>query len=587
MISSLVALAVIAFSPMEAQNLQVSVNVKDGDTISGEMNFRVSVQSKNPVNQVEFYVGDNLRDTDSSTPYEFKLDTISENDGSIKLTFAAYTTEGENVKRVVNAKIDNGLSKGADFHVTRGRELLSESKWDDAILAGRIALKAKPNHNPARLIMARAYYGLGVLDKAQKYAEDALSDDPKFSEAQEFLSAILLNQVFTIINRGGKEEETIKAIRTTLVGAVTNSRKFVDAGVDNFGTVTAENRMAYVDAAIRAHRYSAVTQELGPIFRQNSKDYQVGNRLAYAYVRLGRWDEAFIAMEAMKRAGVLDAYSYALLGVIEAWRSNEQASDDAMREAVLSDGDNLGVRTAQAAIALRRGRYDTLGPLSTALVNDAGSRTESFYYRSIAQNARSQFADAERSFQRAVLADPINYEMYIERGNQALTLVINSQVSSNQFPHLVQLARAYFEASLAARPDSAEALTGIAFVSAYEKKNADAIRFARAATQANANYAAGHFLLSMVAATGEAEAKAAAENIRRGTRDGSLTSEQREQIRRLSDQSNEYGKEAVRANQEAGRLDRANLSGRTMPGTIEAFNYFVRYGRIPYMISPK
>ncbi len=587
MIASLVALAAIAFAPIKAQNLEMSVNVKEGDTISGDASFRVSVQSKNPVNQVEFYVGDNLRDTDTSTPYEFKLDTISENDGSIKLTFAVYTSEGENTKKVINVKIDNGVSKGPDFHVAKAKELLAESKWDAAIVAGRIALKAKPNYNPARLVMARAYYGLGVLDKAQKYAEDALGDDPKFTEAQEFLSAILLNQAFTLMNREGKPEDTINAIRTTIINAVKNSRKFIDAQVDNFGPVTAENRMAFMDLALRANRYSLVTQELSSIFRTDNRNTAIGNRLTYAYMRQGRWDEALITMNAMKRVGSLDSYSYSLLGVIEAWRSNEQASDDAMREAVLGDSESLGTRTAQAAIALRRNRFDSLVSLASGLVRDAGSRTESYYYLCITRNAQAQYVEADRAFQRAALADPINYEMYLERGMQALNLVVNNRVNSSQFPGLYQLARAYFDAALAARPDSAEALTGIAYVNMVEKKTPEAVRFARAAISANPKYAAAHFMMSMIATNAETEAKASAEGIRRSTRDGNLTSEQNAQIRKLLDQANDFGKESQRESLEAGKLDKANLSGRAIPGLSEAYAYFARYGRLPCLIMPK
>lgn len=587
MIASLVALAALAFAPIKAQNLELSVNVKEGDTISGDVSFRVTVQSKNPVNQVEFYVGENLRDTDTSTPYEFKLDTIGENDGSLKLTFAAYTSEGENAKKVVNVMIDNGISKGADFHVQRAKELLADSKWNAAIVAGRIALKAKPKYNPARMVMARAYYGLGVLDQAQKYAEDALTDDPKFSEAQSFLTAILLNQAFTIMNRGGKQEETVNAIKTTLISAVKNRRAFMDKLVDDFGAINDTNRLAFVDLAFKAQRYSAVTQELASVFRADQKNFSVGNRLAYAYIRQGRWDEAMIVLDSMKRSGVIDSYGYALVGTIEAWRSNDQKSDDAMREAVLGDSENLGVRSAQAAIALRRNRFDSLGSIASGMVRDAAGLTESYYYMNIVQNAAAQYVEGERTFQRGAQTEPINYELYVEKANQSLWLVLNNRADSKQFPNLVQLAGAYYEAALAARPDSAEALTGLAFIYAYEKKTVDSIRYARAATQANANYAAAWFLLSMVAATGETEFKAAAEAIRRSTRDGSLTPDQNQQIRRLLDQSNEYGKEAVKANQMAGKLDKMNLSGRTMPGSSEAFNYFARYGRIPLLVAPK
>ena len=35
---------------------------------------------------VEFYVGNDLRESDTSTPYEFKLDTLTEPDGDLKVS---------------------------------------------------------------------------------------------------------------------------------------------------------------------------------------------------------------------------------------------------------------------------------------------------------------------------------------------------------------------------------------------------------------------------------------------------------------------------------------------------------------------
>jgi len=148
--------------------VEISLNVKDGDTISGEVRFRATVKSDALVNQVEFYVGDDLRDTKSSVPYEFKLDTLDPNqaEGDIKLTFAAYTTSGDSAKKTLKLKIDNALGKGADFYVQQGQDLVTVGKFDEAITAARIALKVKPTENGAKLVMARAYLGKGVLDSA-------------------------------------------------------------------------------------------------------------------------------------------------------------------------------------------------------------------------------------------------------------------------------------------------------------------------------------------------------------------------------------------------------------------------------------
>src|SRR5262245_13050111 len=132
---SLLAAAAIALAP---QNIKVTVDVKAGEAIAGIRHFQVDVSSVDPVTQVEFYVGSELRDSDTSIPYEFDLDSIEEKDGPVDLTFAVYTSKGDSDKQVIHASIDNGVAQGADAHVQKGVDFLHDSKWDDAILQGRI-----------------------------------------------------------------------------------------------------------------------------------------------------------------------------------------------------------------------------------------------------------------------------------------------------------------------------------------------------------------------------------------------------------------------------------------------------------------
>jgi hypothetical protein len=107
--------------------LQINVDAKNGDTISGERNFRVTVDSSDAVNQVEFYVGDDLRDTETSTPYVFPLDTVDESDGDVKVRFKANTVQSKTVEKILTLHIDNEKGKGAEFHVQAGLSDLTES----------------------------------------------------------------------------------------------------------------------------------------------------------------------------------------------------------------------------------------------------------------------------------------------------------------------------------------------------------------------------------------------------------------------------------------------------------------------------
>lgn len=182
----------LALASVANAAVTVTPNVKDGDTISGEFTFKVGVESESLVTSVEFYVAGDLRDTDDSTPYEFTVDTLNEQQGTLEVTFAAYNQKGESAKKTLKVKIDNGLDKGAAFHIEQGMDALRNSKWDDATNSARIALKIDPNNNSARVLMARANLGKGVLDLAEKYAEDAAAAQPDDLDVMNLLTAVNL-----------------------------------------------------------------------------------------------------------------------------------------------------------------------------------------------------------------------------------------------------------------------------------------------------------------------------------------------------------------------------------------------------------
>ena len=81
------ALAVSAFAKID-----ITSSVKSGDKVAGTVEVKVTVTASSTVNSVEFYVNDELRHTDTSTPYTFTLDTMPEKEGPLKLTIGAYAS---------------------------------------------------------------------------------------------------------------------------------------------------------------------------------------------------------------------------------------------------------------------------------------------------------------------------------------------------------------------------------------------------------------------------------------------------------------------------------------------------------------
>jgi lipopolysaccharide biosynthesis regulator YciM len=568
LIGPLFAFALVAFA--SAQKPAITVNVKNGDVISGEKHFVVKVQAKNPVTQVEFYVGSELRDTDASTPYEFTLDTLSEPDGALKLKFAAYTKEGESNSATFSISVDNGLSKGAAYHLDHARDMLAVSKWDDAIVSARIALKADPKSSQARIDLARAYMGKGVWDKAQKFAEDASSADSNNLEALELTAAINLNRAFNTVNRTGERADTIATISDALKAAVTARRKSLDKQIDGFGVVTNANRMEYVDLAMRGGRYSLAIEQLAPRLIHDPKNNDIANRLIFAYMRAGRMSEAREALDTVKKFGVPDAYGNALEAVYDAQAGKDQAADDAIREAILSDPDNLGVKSAQAFIALKRNRPQVLAQLSKDLVASDSHRTEVNYFIAALEN-RLMDPSSEKYFKTAVLIEPTNYDMYIEWANYSIGLAVNKRLEKKDADAEVTYADALYHAALIANPSSAQALTGLSMVSLYQNKLDDAVKYGKAAAQAGPQYAAAHYAYS-------AAASAKAGSIRTlgaGPAEAALKAQQ-----------SELTNTAARENQTAGKLDPIALQGRQLPKVLQVWIYFANGGRTIVMVPP-
>jgi len=612
----LLATAFFALAAPPKAPVTVHVNAKNGDSISGETTFRVTVDSQNLVTQVEFYVNDDLRDKATSTPYRFTIDTLNETEGNVKMRFKAYTSEGETGEADVTVKIDNGLDKGGDFHVQAGIQAMQDGKWDKAVSEGRIALKIDPKLNQARLVVARAYMRLGVMDKAQKFAEDAVAAEPSNTNALDILSIIDLRRAFTTFDRGsGDRTETLKSIGDALKSAVENRKKALDARVDALGPLTATNMIPYVDAALRAGRYGLAITTLKPAFDKDNRRVDLANRLAYAQIREGRFPDAFTTLETLKKYGTPDVYSQATTAVLLAEAGNIDGSDKAIQDAILSDADNPIVTTAQAYIALKFVRskvagltsmslnYDdlrgkdsakaaesrrTLGEVLQVLAKDQGQRTEVNYYLCALNNKLENYDTARQYFEQAVLTEPTNYDAYIEQGNKSFQISMRGKHEKDDLHFLYENARTMFMAALEARADSASALTGLSLVDCFEGNAEEAIKWGQAAVKAEPEYAAANVALCAAYTAGADALTGAAYQMRQNSKN-IPTNEERQQnelkTRQIEATAGSYSREARQALANAARADK-NVEGQELTKPAAAWRYYNAGGRVPVLPMP-
>ena len=116
-----------------------------------------------------------------------------------------------------------------------------------------------------------------------------------------------------------------------------------------------------------------------------------------------------------------------------------------------------------------------------------------------------------------------------------------------------QLAKIYFEAALAAKPDSFEALTGLTCVALLDGRKADAINLGRAASAAGSEYAAAQWAYAAAL------------------------------LMSTDDKLRELGKTIVKKSEV---LDPIGLEGKPFPTAKTAWNYFYSRGRIPWLLNP-
>ncbi|MBI3721356.1 MAG: hypothetical protein HY248_02290, partial [Fimbriimonas ginsengisoli] len=306
----------------------------------------------------------------------------------------------------------------------------------------------------------------------------------------------------------------------------------------------------YTDAAIQAGRYTLAHSAVSTAFHQDNRRADLANRLAYSQIRLSRYSDAYTTLRTLKRFGKYDAYSYALEAVTELCLGAEKEASDSIKEAILNNGDDLGVLTAQAYAALRRNDTAVLSRLVASLMQDHAQRTEVNTYLSALLNRTGRLEEARRYFIDAVKADPLNIDIYIQEANQSIQIGLTGKLAQADAMHELDTAETMFDAALTAHPESAEALTGMSIVRLFRLDYAGAAKLAKAANEASPSYGAALYVLAC-----------AHQNLRQS----------------LIAQADMVA---------AGEIDGTHLRGHSPPSPQLAWRYFSTYGRTPLLTPP-
>jgi Tfp pilus assembly protein PilF len=577
-------LAALTFA--HAAVITVTPDIAEGEVISRTRTIKVRVQSESIVTQVEMYISEELRDSATSTPYTFKIDPLNEKDGDLKLTFTAYTAQGDKASKSVGVKIDTGVSKGAEANTQAAKDLLTQSKWDEAIDSARVALKAKPGYNPARMVLAQAFMHKGIYDKSQQFAEDVVHSEPNNFQALELLSAIQLQRAFNTFSTTTDRTSTIESIGGAIKSAVEARRRILDDQFDKAGAPDPTNLPRYADVAIRTGHFSAAISALNSAFNSDHST-SLGNRIGYAQLRLGRVDDVVRTIALMQKAKTMNAYSYALYAAACEAENDTAKADEAIKEAISQDPEDLGVRTSQVYLALRRGNVQGFTSLANSLGADQGQRTEVNYYLAILNDRLRKYDESDKAFRRAVLAEPLNYEMYIERGNEVLARVVfASPLDQDRLKYALSEAASMYQAALTAKPDSPEALTALTIIAVLQQKPKASVEMADAAAKAGPDYAAAHYAATNVYIAVQSELMVQADKWKKDA-GADLDEPTRRRIVQTQGQATAAGDRAKQEFDLASKIDKRRIAGTRYPPILEVFRYFSNYGQLPLLVAPK
>lgn len=534
-------------------NPVITCDVADGATVSGTSTLVARVQSDDIVTQVEFYVDGELVDTQRSTPYKFTIETAKRPDGPLKLKLIAYTDAGGKAVKEITVTVNNGKAGGIAPHIKAGNDKVSQGDFDGAIQEGTIALAIDKHSSEARFLLARAYMGKKDYSRAEGYIEDVTSDDPTNLEAYNLQSVINLKQAYDIFAKQDQTDDTVKLIQTALESAVGARQSYEGGILKNVGAVTDANRMAYADAANNAGAYTLTISALSDLWQKDQTNTAVTDRLAYAQAMSGRIKDGILTAETYaKFAGSkATAYAIGLSGGLYSTGGNSKAAEKAVAAALQIDATDLQSTLIQASNYIDAEQYDTAKNIVASLIQSHGELSQVWYMQERIANALGDFAAARSAFQTALLAEPLNVGAYIEQADASVRYVIKTQkIDPKIKTQSLASAEMLLGIALKAKGDSFQALTELAIVKLLQGKNGEALTYAKAATEAQPEYAAGFYTYAAAL------------------------------------QANGNTIDAGKANRMAGVLDQINLSGAVLPDAVEAWHYFTDHGKPEPFVQP-
>jgi tetratricopeptide (TPR) repeat protein len=301
----------------------IAVNVKNDSVVADILKVVAMPASEAGIQRVEFSIDDQLRVTLMKPPFEYKWDTIDENEGRHTLIISAYDTEGKAASKRIKVEIDNQLNLGVKPHADKAIAAFRKGDYDTCYLEGRKAARVKQYDIDAIRAHAAAIGVKGDLNKALDELEKVpIVQNQRMADASLFpladRAAIELRGAFHL-RRAALMPNT--AQDKELAAAFDLGRKLAPMVVAEVHKEhpepykTAADQFAVGDALFATEDYDgALSVYQGK--PASPRDPQTVNRIALAMVYQGRLREAELMMLEYAASDKANDASPAVLGFV-------------------------------------------------------------------------------------------------------------------------------------------------------------------------------------------------------------------------------------------------------------------------------
>jgi tetratricopeptide (TPR) repeat protein len=311
----LAGLLMLAVTAAHAE-IMLKTELNDGDKISDVAKLTAKAESTDGIDKVEFRVDDELRHTDTSTPYVYEWDTIKDKEGMHAVTVTAYDSNGSTKRVALSLTIDNEIGLGAEALAGKAQDALKERNYAEAARYSRRALKAEPGNINAARAQAGVYGAQREWSKAIAALKDANGLDTNAPAMRE-LAGYRIQNALLPDNAANFYGELVSADELRRKAADLALKETVKQNTPADGKRTAQQHEAIGDMLLEAGKFREAVVELSKSGIGDDAPLASMNRLGLAYVLDEHPQEALSLLRPTVRAKKADAQTRAVMGLAQ------------------------------------------------------------------------------------------------------------------------------------------------------------------------------------------------------------------------------------------------------------------------------